>query len=460
VDEAVNINGLEQYLGDYVLNSVIPTMSCNGKRVAVIGSGPAGLSSAYNLALKGYKVTVFEKDEKPGGLLQYSIPAFRLSNDIIEKQIAFYKQMGIDFVTGVVVGKDITNEQLTAQGYQAIVAATGAAKPMHLQVPGNDATGITTAIDFLKKARQQRVEELSGKVAVIGGGSVSLDAARTAIRYGASEVHVICLERIEEGHQDNMLALREEIAEAQEEGVEFHTQRSVKAYQTEGNAVVGLDLVECAGVRDGDMRFNPCIGNDVIETLDVETVILAIGQTADASIVPQEFNVNQRGYIETDRATLQVDAQLFAAGDGVTGPTTVVAALASGKRAATMVDRYINGEELNPQIVVEPKISKSVPDGNNLYIEERQERGSISADLRKANFNETMLALDAKQAQREAERCLTCGSRSEIAFVDDCQVCRLCAHYCPADCIEITDGAYVSSLHNFDVVTLGTALNK
>ena len=460
VDTAININGIEQYLGDYMLDNLSASGNGNGDKVAVIGSGPAGLSAAYNLTIKGYQVTVFEKDEKPGGLLQYSIPEFRLPDQIIDQQIDFYKKMGIEIKTGIFVGKDVTKAELQAQGYKAFIAATGAAKPMTLNVPGSDAQGITTAIQFLRDARTGDSTNVPARVAIIGGGSVSLDAARTAVRLGAKEVHVICLERVQPGHKDNMLALAEEIQETIEEGIIFHKMRSVSEIKVSANNVAGVSLVECSSVRNADFSFNPQFGSEVIEEVELDGIILAIGQTADAELVPNEFATTERGYIQANSKTLQVDAEMFAAGDGVTGPTTVVRALASGKRAALVVERFLNGEDLEAGLDVKAQVSKDVPKGNNLYIETRQERPIAGVAERVNSFKEVMQPLNTAQAMLEAERCLTCGSRAQIAFVDDCQVCRLCAHFCPADCIEITDGAYVSSLHNFDVVTLGTALNK
>jgi NADPH-dependent glutamate synthase beta subunit-like oxidoreductase len=459
VDSAININGIEQYLGDIVLNTALAANRPEGDKVAVIGSGPAGLSAAYTLTQRGYQVTVFEKDAKPGGLLQYSIPAFRLSDEVINQQITYYEQMGIEFRTGITVGQDVTKAELEQQGFKAFITATGAAKPMLLNVAGADANGITTAISFLKSVRTGQATALSGSVAVIGGGSVALDAARTAVRLGAKEVHVVCLERIQPGHKDNMLALAQEIEEAKEEGVIFHTQRSVSAFNHANGTLSSISLLACESVRNADLSFQPIIGTQIVETLPVSHAIMAIGQTADADLVPQDVATNQRGYIKADTTTLQVSDNIFGAGDGVTGPTTVVVALASGKRAAVMVDRFLKGETLaQPESVHE--IAKPVPKNNNLYLEARQERGSTDATARIANFEETMKSFTRAQAQREAERCLTCGSRSKIAYVDDCQVCRLCAHYCPADCIEISEGAYMTSVHNFDVVTLGKDLNQ
>jgi NADPH-dependent glutamate synthase beta subunit-like oxidoreductase len=460
VDEVININGLEQYLGDYMLDNIAAGGNGAGDKIAVIGSGPAGLSAAYNLARNGYRVTVFEKDENPGGLLRYSIPSFRLSTEIVEQQIAYYKSMGIEFKTGVTVGQDMTKAELEGQGFKAVIAATGASKPMMLQVPGADAANVTTAIQFLKGIRTGAAQTVAERVAVIGGGSVSLDAARSALRLGAKEVHVVCLERIEPGHKDTMLALTEEIEEAKEEGVIFHTQRSVKEFKVIDGNVTDVSLVECSSVRNEDRSFNPCIGSDVIEEFTIDGVIMAIGQTADAEIVPVEFATTERGFIKANSKTLMVGGDMFAAGDGVTGPTTVVRALASGSRAALVVDRFLKGEDLEAGLDAERPMAKNVPTDNNVYIDDRQERVNLPAEVRLQSFDETMPVFTAQQAQRESERCLTCGSRSIIAFVDDCQVCRLCAHYCPANCIEITDGAYMTSLHNFDVVTLGKALNK
>ncbi|MBW1913081.1 MAG: FAD-dependent oxidoreductase [Deltaproteobacteria bacterium] len=241
VDEAININGLEQYLGDHILSlEPVGPVRLYKDKVAVIGSGPAGLATAYHLTLSGYEVTVFEKNDKLGGLLRSAVPAFRLPEDVLDSQIGFYEKMGITFKTGVMFGKDTTREELENKGYRAFVAAIGAARPLGLSVPGADAKGITSSMDFLKGVKSNRINELSGHVAVIGGGSVALDAARSAVRLGAEEVSVVCLERLDPGLKDSMLALSEEINDAMAEGINIYPSRGIDSFETRGGQVSSI----------------------------------------------------------------------------------------------------------------------------------------------------------------------------------------------------------------------------
>ncbi|MBW1806344.1 MAG: FAD-dependent oxidoreductase, partial [Deltaproteobacteria bacterium] len=185
------------------------------------------------------------------------------------------------------------------------------------------------------------------------------------------------------------------------------------------------------------------------------TVILAIGQTADPDLVPDGFAVDQQGFIIADDLTRQVAPGLFAAGDAISGPSTVVEALAAGKRAALTIDRFLKGEDMSAGLAEQPPRAEGPPEDRMIYQADRMDRESLPAEERKANFNGTILPLSWKQARMESERCLTCGSRSKIAYVDDCQVCRLCEHYCPTDAIEIRDGIVLGSLHAWNVVSLG-----
>jgi len=455
IDEAVNINALEQYLGDHLLGLEPPTPGPPGRgRAAVVGSGPAGLAAAYFLAVDGYEVTVFEKDAKPGGLLRSVVPAFRLPEEVVDAQIEFYRKMGIGFRTGVRVGVDVTVEGLRKEGYDAVVAATGAARPIGLSVPGSDAGGIVSAMEFLCAARAASAS-VSGAVTVVGGGSVALDAARTALRLGADPVNVICLERLEPSLKDSMLALTAEIEESMAEGVQIHPSRGVESFVVDDGRVTAVRCVECLSVRDEDGRFNPVYGDCVLpQVIQAQTVILAIGQMADPALVPAGFATDTWGLIIADDAAVDPGRGLFAAGDAVSGASTVVEALAAGKKAAEMAARYLRGEA--PAGGVEEEVVLAAePPQEKIEKTERVERGIRPAEERRRDFAEAALPFSGPQVQAEAERCLTCGSRSKIAYLDDCQVCKLCQHYCPTDAIEITEGALLGSLHGWDVVELG-----
>ena len=473
IDQSVNISALEQHLGDRLLaTGPVPGVTraavpAGRNRVAVIGSGPAGLSAAYFLALEGFEPTVFEKADKPGGLLRTAVPEFRLPEWVVDAQIESYRGMGIMFRTGVRVGVDLSVEELRSQGYGAVVAATGASRPMGLSVPGSGAAGIVSAMKLLGavKAVPAPAETgssesaavllgFSGAVAVVGGGSVALDAARTALRLGADRVSIICLERLEPGLKDSMPALATEIDEGLAEGLTIYPSRGVDSFVVEDGRVSAVRCVECLSVRDEDGRFKPVYGDCVLpQVIEAQTVIMAIGQTADPALVPAEFAVGARGLIGVDEATLQAAPGLFACGDAVSGASTVVEALAAGKKVAAMVGRYLRDE--GPSGAAEPAQCAAEPPAGRIELAERVERRWRPAAERRGDFAEVVLPLSGHEAQVEAGRCLTCGSRSKIAYLDDCQVCKLCQHYCPTDAIEITDGMLLGSLHSWNVVGLG-----
>ena len=458
VDKSVNINALEQYLGDRLLNaaaSAAPAAPGGESRVAVIGSGPAGLSAAYFLAREGFSVTVFEKDVKPGGLLRTAVPAFRLPDEVLDAQIAEYRAMGVEFRTGVQVGRDVTLDALRAEGFHAVIAATGASRPMELSAAGSDSAGVVSAMDFLTAAKLGRLSCEGAHVAVVGGGSVALDAARTAVRFGAVEVAVVCLERLEPGLKDSMLALTEEIDQAQAEGVVIIPSRGVDSFVVENGRVSGIRCVECLSVRDEDGLFAPVYGTCVLpHEVAVDMVVVAVGQAPDVALVPAGFVTDHRGRIGAHPETSAAGPGLFAAGDAVTGASTVAEALAAGKKAAEAVARCLRHED-GEVVLPEVRAVAASPPEDKLETLERMERSVRSAEERRMDALEVTRGLSPAHAQREAERCLTCGSRSKIAYLDDCQVCKLCQKYCPTDAIDVTDGALLGSLHSWNVVELG-----
>ncbi len=459
VDRAVNINALEQYLGDHLLSrtsdaAAAPLSPGREGRVAVVGSGPAGLSAAYFLAREGVAVTVFEKDGELGGLLRSVVPAFRLPTEVLDAQIAGYRVLGVEFRTGVRVGRDVSIEDLHGRGYRAVIAAPGAAKPAGLAAPGEEAAGIVTAIDFLSAAKKGDVSCKGATVGVIGGGSVALDSARTALRLGAESVFVVCLERLEPGTKDSVLALSEEIEQAQDEGVTIFPRRGVHSFIVEDCRVSAIRCVECLSVRDEDGLFAPVYGTCALpDPLRADMVVVATGQVTDSDLVPQGFPMDLRGRVTADPVTAAVAPGLFACGDAVTGASTVVEALAGGKKAAEAAIRYLRGEQ-QPEVAGEEAVAAEPPK-DAFEILPRMERTVRATEERRRDLLEVAAGLPPRQALREAERCLTCGSRSKIAYLDDCQVCRLCQKYCPVDAIEVAEGQLLGSLHGWDVVRLG-----
>jgi len=463
IDTAVNINSLEQYLGDRLLAAgPAPSPEASGGKVAVIGSGPAGLAAAYFVALAGHRPTVFEKDDDLGGLLRSAVPAFRLPHEVVDAQLEYYRGLGVEFRSGVRVGEDFSLEDLRTEGFEVFIAATGASAALGLVVPGAEAEGVVGAMQFLTAAKAGELREVHGNVVVVGGGSVALDAARTAVRLGADHVDVICLEVLESGLKDSMLALNEEIEDAVAEGCAIRPSKGVGSFTLEDGRVTGVSCVECLSVRDEDGRFSPEYG-DCSMPLEIPAgmVVLAIGQAADARLVPADFAVDARGLILADERTREVAPGLFAAGDAVSGPATVVEALAAGKRAALTAGRYLAGEDLAADLGEQqertadlPEVDRSARAVDRMTVAGRVDREVVPPERRLTGFDQTVLPLGDREAVTEADRCLTCGSVSTIAYLDDCQVCRLCQHYCPTKAIAVSEGTLLGSLHGWGVTLL------
>jgi len=426
-----------------------------GKRIAVIGSGPAGISAGFDLARAGHAVTVFEADAKPGGMLRGVIPGYRLPERILDAEIDGVKALGVKFETGKLFGRDITADSLKKSGFDAVCLALGAQAGAKLGVPGEDgAEGVVDALSFLKKASSGQ-GHTGKRVAVVGGGFTAVDAARTAVRLGAREVFIVYRRT-----RDEMPATPEEVAEAEEEGVRVMYLVSPKAVICDAGKVTGLRMANhVLGEKDKSNRRKPEEVEGTEFTLRCDMVIPAIGQKValDAAGV----STTRWGTVDADEATGETkSAGVFAAGDCVTGPTSVIAAVASGRRAAVTIDRALMGDAAFLQ--ADPKLSAVEKAMVLLRIKELKKVDRMAIPLRaaverKGDFAEYVRTLSDKDARSEAARCLACGCGAGCAICAQicnafavkvegdkvvfdekkCHACGMCMRRCPSKNIEI-----------------------
>jgi NADPH-dependent glutamate synthase beta subunit-like oxidoreductase/CO/xanthine dehydrogenase FAD-binding subunit len=394
LDEAVAIQCIERRVGDYLLEQAAtyfaPPAEETGKKVAIVGSGPAGLAAAYYLRRSGHEVTVYDRFPEAGGMLRYSIPAYRLPKDVLTRQIDALKGMGIRFELGVDVGKAVAIADLEKR-YDALLVAQGAWKSLKLTVPGEESEGVQYALEYLAKINRKEKVTLGRKVVVVGGGSVAIDAARTAKRLGAPEVHVVCLECRDRNSKDTMLAQEHEIVEAEDEGVVIHPSLGVQAILSKNGRVAGIECVTCLSVREPDGSFNPQYDATCTAlTLDAESVIISIGQTAETSI-----------------ATGTVVQRVFAAGDMVSGPSTVIEAVASARESVSEIESLLGGgaESGRTEKEAGTYFAESFFDATprvQAHVRPAFERAG-RIDL------EDMPGLSAQEIEKEAHRCFNCG---------------------------------------------------
>ena len=440
VDEPMAINSLKRFLADWEMingNGPDRTVSItHDDKVAIVGAGPAGLTAAYDLALLGYQVTVFEAQNEAGGMLTFGIPEYRLPREIIKREIDYILKLGIELKLNSRLGRDFTIQDLRGQGYKTIFLSIGAQKSRELRVEGNQLGGVFKAIEFLLNVNSGKKVDLGEKVIVIGGGNVAMDAARSAIRMGAREVQVVALESREE-----MPSSDEEIREAEEEGVIFNHRLGPKRILGYDGKVMSLETLKVKSVFDSDGRFNPVFIPDTESVIQTNSVILAIGQIPDLSFIQKEdgISVSSRGTISVHGQTLGTTAAgIFAGGDAVSGPATFVEAVASGHHAALSIDAYLRGED--PAKVVsdeekriidmrEDEINEKIRKGQ-IKKRARMEMPSLSPEQRLHNFKEVQQGFTMEMAVEEAKRCLNCGICSE---------CWQCSKVCPPKCIHYDD---------------------
>jgi heterodisulfide reductase subunit A-like polyferredoxin len=427
IEEPVAIQYLHRFLADTDRSGADPYIppvpeESRSEKVAVIGSGPAGLSAAYFLTRMGYPVTVFEKLPVAGGMMAVGIPAYRLPGDILSREIGVVETMGVQIRTGIAFGKDVTLEGLRAEGYRALFLATGLHLSRGLNVPGEDLPGVIKGVEFLRDVALARPVGVGRRVIVIGGGNVAVDVALTALREGGEKVTLVCLEKREE-----MPAWDYEIEDALEEGVEIINSFGPRAFLESGGRLSGVEFKRCTAVFDDQGAFRPCYDASDVLTVEADTVIVAIGQAADLCFAEgQGIAVGGRGGLAVDPVTLQTPVEgVFAGGDVVYGPKSVVEAVESGKEAAESIHRYING--LDPAEGRPKKWSYEKPDTEGETPVPRTAVRRLPVEDRRGNFNEINLGFNEDEALREASRCLKCGICSE---------CYQCVKACLAGAVD------------------------
>lgn len=429
--QAVAIKALKRYLaeqGGDVTRSDAPAPRNGGGAVAIVGSGPAGMMAACDLARAGHRVTMFESESEPGGMLRWAIPAFKLPADTLAQEFDLLAHMGVTIVCGVRIGTDRTLNQIRSE-FDAVIVAAGCAAHATLGIQGEDLAGVFYGRPFLKDVRADRAPDLSGKVVVIGGGNVAVDTAQTAVRLGADSVVVVSLEV-----GDEMPAFAESLAAAAAEGVVFEPSWGPLWIAGENGRVVGVELQRCLSAFDNDGNFDPKFDACVTRNLQADTVIVAIGQGRDSSCLAGSCLADEATAV--DPVTLaSSEENIFVAGDFLTGPSSVVAAMASGKRAAESVDRYVRGEHLSygrsyaGPVELDFEIDTSL--GSDLDRVEPSVRPCRGA----GDFSETALPLDETSARQEASRCYSCGS--PFGKYRTCWFCLPCEVECPEQAIWV-----------------------
>lgn len=445
IDRAVAIDEVKKFIAHqdliaehrYVAPKVIPSNKGGfDEKIAIIGGGPAGLSCAYYLAEKGYTPTVFEKNEKPGGMLVYGIPSYKLKKDVVAAEIDVIREMGVDIRCGVEVGKDITLDELRAQGYKAFYIAIGCQGGRKAGIPGEDAQGVMTAVDFLRTVGSNPDYPVEGEVVVVGGGNVAIDVARSSVRCGANRVSMFCLES-----RDAMPASVEEVEEARVEGVEVNCGWGPKEILTENGKVTGIVFKKCLSVLDENGHFAPVYDENQTKTVACSHVYLSIGQAIEWGhlLDGSKVELGRGNGAVADSLTYQTAQEdIFVGGDVYTGPKFAIDAIAAGKEGAVSIHRFV---QPNTSLTIGRNRRDFIAlDKENISVAQydtgdRQVPGVDKSIDQKHSFRDAHLTYTEAQVKAETARCLGCGA--SVVDPNKCIGCGVCTTKCAFDAIHL-----------------------
>ena len=445
IDEAIAIDEVKRFIAEqdlkaetrYIPKKIVPSLKGEfTEKIAIIGGGPAGLSCAFYLAEKGYHPTIFEKNEKAGGMLVYGIPSYKLEKDVVQAEIDIIEAMGVEIKTGVEVGKDITIDELRKQGYKAFYIAIGCQGGRKAGIPGEDAIGAVTAVDFLRETSEKESYAIEGDVVVIGGGNVAIDAARISGRVGAPKVSMFCLES-----RENMPASVEEITEAEEENVSINCGWGPREILTEDGKVTGVVFKKCVSVTDASGKFNPTYDENETMTVACKHVIFSVGQSIVWGDLLAGTNVELgrgNGAVADSLTYQTAEPDIFVGGDVYTGPKFAIDAIAAGKEGAISIHRF-----------VQPHSSLTIGRNRRDFIElnkedinvesydnsSRQIPGKDVSIDHKKSFRDASVCFTEEQVKAETARCLGCGA--SVVDTNRCVGCGVCTTKCEFDAIHL-----------------------
>lgn len=447
VDQSVAIRELKRFTLEQTPEPTVNKPAVQDKgRVAVVGSGPSGMSAALDLALRGYQPVIFEKSDVAGGIPAQVIPPHRLPREAIKADVDWILAHGIELETGVEIGRDRTVQDLAEEGFKAVIIAVGLSKSNILPLPGTDHPRVHGVLDFLRAVSSKQEIDVGRDVLVIGGGNVACDAARAAVRYGCDRVRMICLESEEE-----MPAWDWEIQECKEEGIEIINRRGPESVQTaEDGALSGLRHKKVTRVFNEEGRFAPEFDENELDTTSCDTIVFAIGQALDDGFrrgSDLELNQYKRLSFSPDNHMTNLD-WVFACGEAVTPPGSVVEACASGRRAAEAVDQYLSRGNVDlAEYDSHPRVIDRIDEeaGRNVTRIKRHEQPVLPPEKRKNTFEPFELGFTSETALPEAHRCLECGNGAEV-IPGRCVKCLTCVRVCPFDAPYVDSVAHIDPL--------------